>query len=56
MMQVNATQWEMLVTDEEADRLIAWSTSGNTPVSYSGRVEFQDAGERATEVIATVRH
>ncbi len=53
----NATQWEMLVTDEEADRLIAWSTSGNTPVSYSGRVEFQDAGgSAATEVTATVRH
>jgi uncharacterized membrane protein len=37
------TEWEMLVTDEEVDRLIAWSTSGNTAVSYSGRVEFQDA-------------
>jgi uncharacterized membrane protein len=37
------TQWEMLVTDEEVDRLIAWSTSGNTPVNYSGRIELQDA-------------
>jgi uncharacterized membrane protein len=35
--------WEMLVTDEEVDRLIAWSTSGNTPVNYSGHIEFQDA-------------
>ena len=54
----NTTQWEMLVTDEEADRLIAWSTSGNTPEHYSGRVEFQDApgAEAATEVTATVRH
>jgi uncharacterized membrane protein len=53
----NTTQWEMLVTDEEMDRLIAWSTSGNTPVSYSGRVEFQDAaGEAGTEVTATVLH
>jgi uncharacterized membrane protein len=62
-----STQWEMLVTDEEIDRLIAWSTSGNTPVSYSGRIEFQDApvpgatapGAMAnvgTEVTATVRH
>jgi uncharacterized membrane protein len=49
-------QWEMLVTDEEPDRLIAWSTSGNSPVSYSGRVEFQDAaGDQGTEVTATVR-
>jgi uncharacterized membrane protein len=53
----NTSQWEMLVTEDEPDRLIAWSTSGKSPVSYSGRVEFQDAvGDRATEVKATVRH
>jgi uncharacterized membrane protein len=62
-----SAQWEMLVTDEEVDRLIAWSTSGNTPVNYSGRIEFQDAtatvataqgatANTATEVTATVRH
>jgi uncharacterized membrane protein len=51
----NAAQWEMLVTDEDPDRLIAWSTSGNSPVSYSGRVEFQDAaGDLGTEITATV--
>jgi uncharacterized membrane protein len=60
-------QWEMLVTDDEVDRLIAWSTSGNTPVNYSGRIDFQDAprpdaagpdaaGNSGTEVIATLRH
>jgi uncharacterized membrane protein len=53
----NTAQWEMLVTDDEPDRLIAWSTSGNSPVSYSGRVEFQDAaGDQGTEVTAVVRH
>jgi uncharacterized membrane protein len=53
----NTAQWEILVTDDEPDRLIAWSTSGNSPVSYSGRVEFQDAaGAEGTEVTATVRH
>jgi uncharacterized membrane protein len=46
----------MLVTDDEPDRLIAWSTSGNSPVSYSGRVEFQDAAGEGTAVTATVRH
>jgi uncharacterized membrane protein len=51
----NTAQWEMLVTDDEPDCLIAWSTSGNTPVSYSGRVEFQDAAD-GTAVTATVRH
>jgi uncharacterized membrane protein len=50
-------QWEMLVTEDEPDRLIAWSTSGNSPESYSGRVEFQDAaGNAGTQVTATVRH
>jgi uncharacterized membrane protein len=62
-----SAQWEMLVTDDELDRLIAWSTSGNTPVNYSGRIEFQDVtvadataadatAKVGTEVTATVRH
>jgi uncharacterized membrane protein len=50
-------QWEMLVTEEEPHRLIVWSTSGNSPVSYSGRVEFRDATDgKGTEVTVTVRH
>jgi uncharacterized membrane protein len=52
----STAQWEMLVTDDEPDRLIAWSTSGNSPVAYSGRVEFQDAAGAGTEVTAMVRH
>jgi uncharacterized membrane protein len=55
--------WEFIVTDDEADRLIAWSASGNTPVKYSGRVEFKDAAavpgaaaNVATEVTATLRY
>jgi uncharacterized membrane protein len=52
----STAQWEMLVTDDEPDRLIAWSTSGNSPVSYSGRVEFQDAAGAGTEVTTMVRH
>jgi uncharacterized membrane protein len=52
-----AARWEILVTDDEADRLIAWATSGNTPVSYTGRIEFKDApGPQATEIVATLRH
>jgi uncharacterized membrane protein len=50
-------QWELLVTDDEAGRMIAWATSGNTPVSYTGRIEFKDApGSGATEIVATLRH
>jgi uncharacterized membrane protein len=50
-------EWEFIVTDDEPDRLIAWSTSGNTPVKYSGRVEFKDTRpNEGTEVTATLRY
>jgi uncharacterized membrane protein len=63
----STADWEFLVTDDETDRLIAWSASGHTPVKYSGRVEFKDAerspnaaaaGDPAavTEVTATLRY
>jgi len=42
----NAAQWELLITEDEPDRLIAWSTSGNSPVRYSGSVEFKDFPSR----------
>jgi uncharacterized membrane protein len=51
-----SAEWEFLITDDEEDRLIAWSTSGNTPVHYSGRVEFKALGPDATEVAATLRY
>jgi uncharacterized membrane protein len=48
-----ATEWEVMVTDDERDRLIAWTTSGRTPAHHTGRVEFEDAstGTRVTAVI-----
>lgn len=67
----SSADWEFIVTDDETDRLIAWSASGNTPVKYSGRVEFKDsapspgdasspsagsADSAATEVTATLRY
>jgi uncharacterized membrane protein len=53
----NTAHWEVLVTEDEPDRLIAWSTCGHSPVSYSGRVEFHDAaGSDGTQVTASVRH
>jgi uncharacterized membrane protein len=67
----SSADWEFIVTDDETDRLIAWSASGNTPLKYSGRVEFKDAAPSpsgaasssgagtaatATEVTATLRY
>lgn len=62
----SSADWEFIVTDDEADRLIAWSASGNTPFKYSGRVEFKDAlaqpsagstpNGAATDVTAALRY
>jgi uncharacterized membrane protein len=54
-----SAEWEFLITDDEQDRLIAWSASGKTPIRYSGRVEFHDAAADeapGTRVTATVRY
>src|SRR5579862_1478773 len=47
-------EWEVIVTDDERDRLIAWSTSGRTPAHESARLEFEDvpAGTRVTAVVS----
>jgi uncharacterized membrane protein len=51
-----SADWEFIVTDDEPDRLIAWSTSGHTPVKYAGRVEFRDSANTGeTQIIATLR-
>lgn len=55
--QGESAEWEFIVTDDEADRLIAWASSGNTPVKYSGRVEFRDApAAQGTEVTVIIRY
>ena len=50
----HTTDWEFIITDEEDDRLIAWSASGNTPVKYSGRVEFKDVSPQGATVLPDV--
>ena len=49
-----STEWEFLVTDDEPDRMIAWSTSGHSPVKYSGRVEFEDSVWEGSTQVTTV--
>jgi uncharacterized membrane protein len=52
--QGQQAEWEVIVTDDERDRLIAWSTSGRTPAHESARLEFEDvpAGTRVTAVVS----
>jgi uncharacterized membrane protein len=47
--------WEFIVTDDERDRLIVWSSSGRTPVALSARMEFEDASDAGTQVTLIAR-
>jgi uncharacterized membrane protein len=44
------------VSQEEADRLIAWTSEPGAEVPNSGRVTFRDAGPRGTVVTATIAY
>jgi uncharacterized membrane protein len=47
-------EWDSLITDEEQDRYIAWTSQPGADVDNSGRVDFRDAGARGTVVTATI--
>lgn len=47
-------EWEARLTEEEPDRLLAWTSEEGADVPNSGRVEFRDAGLRGTVVTATI--
>ena len=47
-------EWDARITEEEPDRLIAWTSEEGADVPNSGRVEFRDAGARGTVVTATI--
>jgi uncharacterized membrane protein len=47
-------EWDALVTEDEPERLIAWTSAEGADVPNSGRVTFRDAGERGTVVTATI--
>ena len=47
--------WESVITDEEPGRSISWQAR-NADVPNSGKVEFEDAGERGTIVRAIIAY
>lgn len=49
-------EWDARITDEVADRLIAWESEPGEDVANSGRIEFLDAGARGTVVTATIMY
>jgi uncharacterized membrane protein len=48
--------WDARITQEEQDRLIAWTSEPGADVANSGRIEFRDAGARGTVVTATIAY
>ena len=49
-------EWDARITQEQTDRLIAWTSEPGADVVNSGRVEFRDAGERGTVVTVTIAY
>ncbi|WP_288936908.1 SRPBCC family protein [uncultured Sphingomonas sp.] len=49
-------EWDARITDEEENRLIAWTSEPGADVANSGRVTFRDAGARGTVVTATIAY
>lgn len=49
-------EWVSRVTEQAANRLIAWEAEADAEVPNSGRVEFRDAGARGTVVTATIAY
>ena len=49
-------EWDALVTQDEQDRLIAWTSQPGADVANSGRIEFRDAGPRGTVVTVTIAY
>ncbi len=47
-------EWDARITQEEPERLIAWTSEEGADVPNSGKVEFYDAGDRGTIVVATI--
>ncbi|GAA0662410.1 putative membrane protein [Sphingomonas insulae] len=49
-------EWDAVITEEEPNRSLAWTSEPGADVANSGRVEFRDAGLRGTVVTATIAY
>lgn len=48
--------WESVITNEVPGRELTWQSAEGADVANSGRVRFEDAGERGTVVRATIAY
>ena len=51
-----SVEWDARITEEATDSFFAWTSEPGADVPNSGRVEFRDAGDRGTVVIATIAY
>lgn len=47
-------EWNARLTEDQPNRLLAWTSEEGADVPNSGRVEFKEAGARGTVVTATI--
>lgn len=47
---LTALEWDARIVKEEPGTLIAWHSLANSTIQNAGKVEFSDAGKKATEV------
>ena len=48
--------WEAIITDDQPGRSISWQSAEGADVVNSGKISFQEAGERGTIVRATIAY
>jgi len=49
-------EWDAVITEEEPNRFMAWTSAPGADVANSGRVEFTDAGARGTVVSVVISY
>ncbi|MXO75563.1 cyclase [Altererythrobacter aerius] len=48
--------WESVITDDDPGRSLTWQSAEGADIANSGRIVFEDAGERGTVVRATIAY
>jgi uncharacterized membrane protein len=49
-------EWDARITEDEPNRLLAWTSEDGAQIANSGRIEFREAGARGTVVTATIAY
>jgi uncharacterized membrane protein len=48
--------WESIITNDIPDRELTWQSAEGADIANSGRIRFEEAGERGTVVRATIAY